>query len=193
MRFEAKHQYFKKLIANTRNFKNITYTLTERHQMKVAHTLASTNFLHVGKEPQSAVINVDVNSLPQSLKLAVQDKIGKPLPSIKTVKCLKVDGVNYNTNSNACYILDCNDEIPCFAQVKHIVLVEQEWYFCLKLLLPKKYNEIAHAYEVELHTGWIIVIPESLLDSHMHRLYKKDKVTYAYSSFYVTKYLKDAK
>lgn len=192
MRFEAKHQYFKKLIANTRNFKNVTHTLTERHQMRVAHALASSIFLHEGKEPQSAVISVDVNSLPQSLKLALQDKIGKPLSNINTVKCLKVDGVSYNTNSSACYILDCNDETPCFAQVKHIVLVEKEWYFCLKLLLPKKYNEIAHAYEVELHAGWIIVLPESLLDSHMHRTYRKDKVTYAYSTFYVTKYLKAA-
>ncbi len=37
MTLEAKHQYFKKLIASTRNFTNVTHTLTERHQMRVAH------------------------------------------------------------------------------------------------------------------------------------------------------------
>lgn len=194
MRFEAKHQYFKKLIVSTRNFKNVTQTLTERHQMRAAHTLASTCFLHEGREPQSAVISIDVKSLPQSLKLAIEDKIGKPLSStVETAKGLKVNGINYNINSNACFILDCIDETPCFAQIKHIVLVAEEWYFCLKLLLPKKFNRIAHAYEVETQAGWIIVLPDSLLDSHTHRTYKKDYVTYAYSVFHVTKYLKDMK
>jgi len=162
--------------------------------MRVAHALASTCFLQEGKEPHSAVKYIDVNSLPQSLKVALQDKIGKPLPdTVKVVKCLKVDGIIHNINSNACYILDCIDEIPCFAQVKHIVLLEDEWYFCLKLLLPQKYNEIAHAYEVEPQSVWIIVLPDSLLDSHKHRIYKKNQVTYAYSTFFVNKYLKDLK
>ena len=37
MNFKAKHQYFKKLIVNTKNFGNVTYTLVERYQMKLAH------------------------------------------------------------------------------------------------------------------------------------------------------------
>lgn len=39
MPFEAKHQYFKRLIKNTRNYLNVTQTLTERHQTKLAHAL----------------------------------------------------------------------------------------------------------------------------------------------------------
>ncbi len=50
MHFEARHQYLKKkLIINTRNFKNVTQTLTERHQMRVAHSAASTVFFARGK------------------------------------------------------------------------------------------------------------------------------------------------
>lgn len=135
--------------------------------MRVAHALSSTYFLQEGKESHSAVKCIDVKSLPHSLKIALQDKIGKELPdTVKTVKCLKVDGIIHNINPNACYILDCIDEIPCFAQVKHIVYLEEEWYFCQKLLLPQKFNEIAHAYEVKPQPGWIIVLPDSLLDSH---------------------------
>lgn len=34
MRFEAKHQYFKRIAGITRNFANITHTLSKRHQMR---------------------------------------------------------------------------------------------------------------------------------------------------------------
>lgn len=162
--------------------------------MKVAHALASTYFLQEGKESHSAVKCIDKNSLPQSLKAALQDKIGKTLPeTVKTAKCLKVNGIVHNINPHACYILDFIDDIPCFAQVKHIVHLENEWYFCLKLLLPQTYNETAHAYVVEPQSVWIIVLPDSLIDSHKHRIYKKNQITYAYPTYFVTKYLKDSK
>jgi hypothetical protein len=32
-RFEAKHQYFKRLTSRTKNFKNILKTLSTRHQL----------------------------------------------------------------------------------------------------------------------------------------------------------------
>lgn len=41
MRFEAKHQYFKKLAATVKNFKNLTFTLSMRHQLKQSHQLCS--------------------------------------------------------------------------------------------------------------------------------------------------------
>ena len=150
MSFEAKHQYFKKRIVSTRNFKNVTHTLTERHQMRVAYALASTYLLHKGIQPQSAVISTDVNNLPQSLRLSIQFKTGQPLSSkVNIVKCLKVDGITYSINSNACFILDCINETPIFAQLKHIVLVEEECFFVsscscpksiMKVLMPMKLN-----------------------------------------------------
>ncbi len=38
MRFEAKHQYFKKLAAGLGNFKNLALTLATRHQNKQCYT-----------------------------------------------------------------------------------------------------------------------------------------------------------
>ncbi len=55
MNFEAKHQYFKRLIVNTKNFVNVTHTLAERHQMRLAHALALIKFFSRGSEPQSAI------------------------------------------------------------------------------------------------------------------------------------------
>ncbi|KAM7310696.1 uncharacterized protein ISCGN_007604 [Ixodes scapularis] len=39
MRFEAKHQYFKSLASRVKNFKNITLTLSKRHQLLQSHQL----------------------------------------------------------------------------------------------------------------------------------------------------------
>lgn len=41
MRFEAKHNYFKKLVDKVNNFKNIDYSLARRHQALQAYLLHS--------------------------------------------------------------------------------------------------------------------------------------------------------
>ena len=52
MRFEAKHNYFKKLVDKINNFKNISYSLAKRHQALQAYLLQSTagNFLRISLE-----------------------------------------------------------------------------------------------------------------------------------------------
>lgn len=39
MRFEAKHRYFKTLAAGLGNFKNLPFTLAQRHQNKQCYTM----------------------------------------------------------------------------------------------------------------------------------------------------------
>lgn len=52
MRFEAKHNYFKKLVDKINNFKNITYSLAKRHQALQAYLLQASagNFLRMSLE-----------------------------------------------------------------------------------------------------------------------------------------------
>ena len=52
MRFEAKHNYFKKLANKINNFKNVTYSLAKRHQSLQAYLMQTTNghFLRVSLE-----------------------------------------------------------------------------------------------------------------------------------------------
>ena len=45
MRFEGKHQYFKNLTNNCRNFRNITVTLSNRHQLKQCWEFSPINLL----------------------------------------------------------------------------------------------------------------------------------------------------
>lgn len=62
MRFEAKHNYFKKLVDNINNFKNITYSLAMRHQALQTYRMQSSqgNYLRVSLEigpGKGAIIN----------------------------------------------------------------------------------------------------------------------------------------
>lgn len=195
MPFETKHQYFKKLIKNTKNFINITHTLSQRHQMKLAHALGSHKFLHDGTEPVSAVKSIDTKNLPATLIEAIQEKVGKTFTTkrVSSVKKLRRCGLVYEVNPNLCYVMDCVEveHVPCFGQVKHIVCVEGQWYLCLKMYLPKSYVEEAHAYEVECQLPWYIACPEELTDCHKHRLYRKGIKIFAFTVFNVTPYNKD--
>lgn len=192
--FEAKHQYFKRLVINTRNYINVTHTLAERHQMKLAHALASTNYLSNKTEPQAAVKKLIFGSLPQTLRLTIQEKLGKPITDsshINSVRSLKADAVLYKISSSTCHILDFLNELPCFVQVKYILFFEGNWYLCLKPYFPSQYIETAHAFEVECQPSWIVVHPQELTDSHKHRIYRRDAKTYAFMVFSVTEFNKD--
>lgn len=74
MRFEAKHSFFKRVVHNVHNFKNILQTLSTQHQLMVAHVMQSPSFfkqsIHVDK-----VKVVKVSSLERKVKTAVEKKI----------------------------------------------------------------------------------------------------------------------
>ena len=72
MRFEAKHNYFKKLVDNINNFKNIAFSLAKRHQALQAYLLQASagNFLRMSLEvgPGSAKIIVFICTYVDNLR-----------------------------------------------------------------------------------------------------------------------------
>lgn len=44
MRFEGKHRFFKRVVHDTQNFKNVLKTLADRHQYMVAYHLSASGF-----------------------------------------------------------------------------------------------------------------------------------------------------
>ena len=65
MRFEAKHNYFKKLSYKINNFKNITYSLAKRHQALQAYLLQASagNFLKMSLEAGPGLALESLSSL----------------------------------------------------------------------------------------------------------------------------------
>ncbi|CAF2188491.1 unnamed protein product [Rotaria magnacalcarata] len=54
MRFEAKHQVFKRLAVKSNNYKNILYTLSKRHQLRQCLFFSSSNYYDINNEGYSS-------------------------------------------------------------------------------------------------------------------------------------------
>lgn len=71
------NSFFKRVVHNVHNFKNILQTLSTQHQLMVAHVMQSPRFfkqsIHVDK-----VKVVKVSSLERKVKTAVEKKICSP-------------------------------------------------------------------------------------------------------------------
>ena len=52
MRFEGKHRFFKRVIHDTQNFKNVLKTLANRHQHMMAYHLSAPSFFRQPKHIQ---------------------------------------------------------------------------------------------------------------------------------------------
>ncbi|KAL0994521.1 hypothetical protein UPYG_G00123420 [Umbra pygmaea] len=76
MRFEAKHRFFKRVVHDAQNFKNILKTMAIRHQHMMAYHLAAPSFFKP-KTQASRVDSVLVSALPESERyspsLSIQD------------------------------------------------------------------------------------------------------------------------
>lgn len=91
--------------------------MTERHQMKLCYEFSSNKVFSVESEAQSAIKNVSFGTLPQTLRLKIQEKIGKPIDDqciMPSIKSFQVDGISYSIALSGCYVLDFVNELPCF-------------------------------------------------------------------------------
>ncbi|KAK0131464.1 hypothetical protein N1851_033866 [Merluccius polli] len=70
IRFEAKHSYFKKVVRDVNNFKNILLTLSTHHQLLLAYHLRLPNVF----KPDLEVVNV-TNISPELLEFSVKTAV----------------------------------------------------------------------------------------------------------------------
>jgi hypothetical protein len=73
MRFEGKHRFFKRVIHDTQNFKNVVKTLATRHQHMVAYYLSAPSFIKPHQQA-SNVSSVLVSVLPGVAKQYIKQK-----------------------------------------------------------------------------------------------------------------------
>uniref|UniRef100_L7LW54 Putative zxd family zinc finger c n=1 Tax=Rhipicephalus pulchellus TaxID=72859 RepID=L7LW54_RHIPC len=92
MRFEGKHQYFKQCIRSTKNFKNVTKTLSERHQLFQAFLAARGLF----RNPVEFT-DMGVTDQLRILSEAGHDAISKDSTLLKRAT---VDGVTYTVQDH---------------------------------------------------------------------------------------------
>ena len=190
MRFEAKHQTFKKIPKITKNFKNLPKTLSERHQSGVHadsiplayddasdHPLFCGDFT-VGRGSTFAQVLEDRD------RVDVARYIERFYPTfgnlseaiIFQVGSVIIHGACYKADLNTILLAETGHSLPVFASLMNIWVCETHVFFGLKLYETVEFASNLHAYEIkeeEMPSGLFImevkdlVIP-SVMHIHMH-------------------------
>jgi hypothetical protein len=148
MRFEARHQYYKKVAKFGNNYKNIASTLSERHQFKVCHLMSGENALSVDVAVSGKQATVSVYALPSQLQQVLHKTFSlKPSDMVLSVHCVQLECANLHVNE--LYVIDVTvDEIPVFVHVTHIIENNGLWIVCGLLCVAVQYDQVTDSYEV---------------------------------------------
>ena len=142
MRYEAKHNFFKRQL---KSFKNITKTLAKKHQCHMAYLWQTfdPNDLKMGPGKIKPLNEMEVGTkVSENLKVPVWTKV----IDVKWVKC---NGNVFRPGLAICVKVE--NELPVFHVIQKIVIKDEQVIFITTALETICLNEHVHAYKV-LHT-----------------------------------------
>lgn len=163
MRFESKHSFFKKVVHDVFNFKNVLLTLFSKHQQMMAYYIDGQNLfkpkLYIG-----SVDRVKISSLEEKPRTAIEKKY----PHQDTVSLAK-DVHLYGTQYVKGMIVSAGQGsgLPDFYKILNIVVNFEKVSF-ITTKLSSWYMEHYRSYEV-IDSGYTdieILDPEALNDYH---------------------------
>jgi hypothetical protein len=167
MRLEAKHAYFKSL-KNTCNFKNITLSLSRRHQKWLyANLLASSEDHDYEYGPQ---IEYELRE-KEALRNKMAEVIGcrsDEITTINKIKWVKIHGTKYLRQE--CYVLlkKNGEGLPQFAKIVSVFFLNHS-LICFEVLpvITHHFDDNLHAYNVTINASSshniIYILQEKLL------------------------------
>lgn len=143
IRFEAKHQVFKEVSRVCKNRKNLLHTLAMKHQIKISHLLLSYNEISF-ESTQIICSKVRISKKDESFKNMFQLNANK----FEYVKWIQYLNIKYKPG---CVVLSGHyeDDLPVFNVIKHIVIIENEYVFCIQELYTAQFDPHMQIYEVE--------------------------------------------
>lgn len=142
MRYEAKHNFFKKQL---KSFKNITLTLARKHQscMALYHESFTKERLTLGPGKMTALC--DIKDGPD-----IASKLGCELSSnVFSTKWVKCHGTEYRPEFIVC--TEVASGMPVFCVIKTIAVVQDTVVFCGKLMETVYFDEHFYAFKVRPH------------------------------------------
>ena len=175
MRFEAAHQYLKRIAQRVRNFKNITSTLAKRHQAKKCFEQSANILLLSGSVPPVAQKQVSVKQLDADLVhlLAVQSGFVLGVDEIvSSTKSLSVQGLSVKVGGYMVYDVVDVEEVPVFVHIRHILSVRGEWFVCGILQHPSHFVSHLHAWTVVSTEQYVVVRFSEMPDFQSLSTYK---------------------
>ncbi|KAA8580464.1 hypothetical protein FQN60_005999, partial [Etheostoma spectabile] len=128
--FEAKHSFFKRVIRHTNCYKNVLYSLAQRHQFQTAYNL------HMCKFSKPPLEVADVSTLPldvinEDIALAVKQKY----PHMDTVDFAKsVSYNNFNYRIGMVVAHGSLSGLSEFCEIVHMIVLQETLIFIVKKL-----------------------------------------------------------
>ena len=171
LRFESKHSYFKKSIRSAQNFKNITSSLAEKHQLLQA--LYSQGSLFKNSVSYESAIIFKPQLYNEGIQLAVQNTAELKIDH-NTLVCSKVF-LNCTCYKVGSYILlgkDQNDNIQC-GEIMLILLVENKYATFVVNSRSTIYMTNLGLHKIDKQNPPVVVCvsPQNLLDIYPLEVY----------------------
>lgn len=180
MRFEGKHQYFKRLANQLSNFRNVAFSLAKRHQLRSCWELLSEDFLE-RDAIQENVSTKQFFELQQRVQNAIlhytdmgQDSIEEN-EMITTCKTLRFNAVHYSVDDSFVIDLVHAEDIPVFFKIREIVNFRSKWLLFGCIYIASRFISHIHAYQVESINNWCVVEPGREIDYHGLDMYQIDE------------------
>ena len=147
MRFEAKHQYFKKLASVGKNFKNIDHTLAKQHQVKQCWEFTSIDFLKDDILCSGENSIIFCNLMQQHLVLFYYNLTNISLNELLW-KCtvLTLAGKTFKVNEVAIINLLHTEKVPLFFKITQMLKLQESWFFIGKIFVAHHFSAHLHAY-----------------------------------------------
>ena len=142
LRFEAKHSYFKSIARQTKNTKNICYTLAKRHQLLQCYQSCSTNLL-ANEMVAGQVRETKVDELPEDIQLLIAP-LHVPGSHYQKASKVTINGTKYC--KDMCLCVAVKGGLCQFAQIDMIFIKECEAYFVCNDYTTISYDKKRHAY-----------------------------------------------
>ena len=171
MRFEAKHQFFKKIAGVINNFINICYSLARRHQMHQCWEWQGSNELGADLV-HSSVTDVEFVKFPSRLKRCFAAKLLFEEGTVWKTNEVTIDTVKYRRGDFIIVDVVHGEEIPQFLKIVHIVKLHSQWWICGKLYNTKQFSRHYHSYIVTDTEAWLVIKPGDELDFQSLDCYK---------------------
>lgn len=128
LRFEAKHSFFKKVVRDVNNFKNILLTLSVRHELMLAYHL-SMSCLFKPEVELKGVSNVSLDIFATSLKQVIKKKCGHH-DSICVATTAYMHGTRYTEGMFVSF--GNTSGLPDFCKIVHLLFVSNKIIFILE-------------------------------------------------------------
>lgn len=141
MRFEAKHRESKLVATATTSRKNISHTITFKHQLRFCHQILSTNILSSRNEcgpihPVNLAVNTDKHN----------NVLFPACEKLFSVSWIMVDGILYKPFMSL--VLNNNNDMLQFGIINNIFLIDDELSFSCILTENLGFDEHFHAFQI---------------------------------------------